>query len=88
MTKSVSPQEVTALGQADDPRSNCIFYAQNVLDLEYLMTPKHPLLMRSLFARLRLFLEIVKRNDRHYPIRYAITNTETTMRKIERLYFN
>jgi hypothetical protein len=88
MTKSVPPQEVTALGLPDDPRSDCIFFAENMLSLQHLIAPKHPLLMRSLFARLRRFLEIVKRNNRGNAMRYAIQNTTITMRKIEQLYFS
>lgn len=88
MTKTVSPQELTALGNNDDPRLHCIYFAEQLLEVEETMTKKHTLLMRSLFGRLRLFLNIVKRNDREYPIRYAIANTESTIHKIECLYLS
>lgn len=80
-------KELADLGNVHDPRDSCIFFAELLISNEVQMTLKHALLMRSYFNRLKMLLKILKRNDQHYPMRYAVANTEITIRKIEALYF-
>jgi hypothetical protein len=88
MTKTVSIQELTALGNNDDPRLECIYYAQQLINMEHLITQKNPLLMRSLFARLKMFLAILKQSEGRHTMRNAITNTQYYILKIENAYVN